>query len=170
MVERSPGHCASYDQICELNVMRVPCQKMRHALTEALFPITRHMKTANSRPAVLIDHLSVEAVDYVMTGAHGVRDLFNEIIFIYTVKEQSAVSAATSLFLYSTYYECFDYLMRDPDTEFMSEIISEPNPRYGIHHRVSLVDRHQSNCVEGGNKVFLRHISMFLCENPHKKS
>ena len=164
-----PGHGISYDQVCELVVMCVPCQKMRHAMTEVLIPITRHLKTTDSRRVVGIDHLSMEADDYGMTGAYVVRDHFSKIIFIHAVKEQSAVNAATSLFLHSIYYGCFDYLMSDPGTEFMSEMISELNSWYGIHHRVSLVDRHQSNGIEGGNKEFLRHITMFLCESRLKK-
>ena len=167
--EKFPGHGISYAQIAEFIAACVVCQKIRHSMTEVLIPIVRHLKTSGPRRVVGIDYLSLEPDDFGMIGVYVVRDHFSKILFIYAVKEQSAINAATSLFLYSIYYGCFDYLASDPGSEFTSELLAELNSWYGIHHRVSLVDRHQSNGIEGSNKEILRHIRAFLCETRFKK-
>ena len=167
--EKFPGHGISYAQISEFISECVICQKIRLGMTNVIVPVVRHLKTSGPRRVVGIDYISLEPDDYHMIGAYVARDHFSKIIFIYAVREQSSVNAATTLFLYSIYYGCFDYLISDPGTEFTSALVAELNTWYGIHHRVSLVDRHQSNGIEGGNKDFLRHIRAFLCETRFKK-
>ena len=40
----------------------------------------------------------------------------------------------------------------------MSQVVKHLNDWFGIRHVVSLVDRHESNGVEGTNKLILRHL------------
>ena len=40
----------------------------------------------------------------------------------------------------------------------MSDMVSQLNEWLGVHHTVSLVDRHQSNGVEAHNREILRHL------------
>ena len=160
-----PGHGISYSQVAEHISNCAVCQKTRLGMTEVLVPIIRHLKNPAPRRVVGIDFLSLEPDKYGMIGVYVVRDHFSKLIFIHSVKEQSAVNAATALFLYSVYFGCFDYLMSDPGTEFTSQILSELNSWFGVHHRLSLTDRHESNGVEGANKDILRHIRAFLSES-----
>jgi hypothetical protein len=44
----------------------------------------------------------------------------------------------------------------------MTEVIRLLNAWFGIHHKVSLVDRHESNGVEGTNKQILRHVKTLV--------
>ena len=162
--EHFPGHGISYSQVSEHISNCIICQKTRLGMNEVIVPIIRHLKNDAPRRVVGIDHLSLEPDRYGMTGAYVARDHFSKLVFIYPVKEQSAINAATTLFLYSVYFGCFDYLMSDPGTEFTSQVVRELNAWFGIHHRVSLTDRHESNGVEGANKDFLRHIRAFLSE------
>lgn len=163
--ENFPGHGISYRQVAEFVSGCIICQKTRHAMTEVLVPIVRHLKgLPGSRSVVGIDHLSLEADKFDMTGVYVARDHFSKFVFIHPVKEQSSVGAATALFLYSVYFGCFDYLMSDPGSEMTSETLRQLNSWFGIHHRVSLTDRHESNGVEGANRDILRHIRAFLSE------
>ena len=87
---------------------------------------------------------------------------FSKLVALYPSKDHSAISLATSLFQYCGTYGAFDTLMSDPGSDLMSEVISHLNRWFGIHHRVSLVDRHESNGVEGTNKQVLRHIKAIV--------
>jgi hypothetical protein len=69
-----------------------------------------------------------------------------------------------SIFSCCVIYGAFSVLMSDPGSEIMSEAVAQVNAWFGIHHRVSLVDRHESNGVEGGNKQVLRHLSKLFME------
>ena len=159
-----PGHGISYAQVADYILGCGICQKVRLGMSETIVPIVRHLKNPGPRRVVGIDFLSLEPDKYGMVGVYVVRDHFTKLVFIYPAKEQSAVAAATTLFLYSVYFGCFDYLMDDPGSDFTSETIRELNQWFGIHHRVSLTDRHESNGVEGANKDLLRHIRSLLAE------
>jgi hypothetical protein len=159
-----PGHGISYAQVAEHLACCLGCQKARLGMNEVLVPIVRHLKNPAPRRTVGCDHLSLDEDKYHMTGVYVVRDHFSKMVFIHPVKVPSSTNAATALFLYSVYYGCFDYLNTDPGSDFTSQVVSELNAWFGIHHRVSLTDRHESNGVEGANKEILRHITVFLNE------
>jgi len=46
----------------------------------------------------------------------------------------------------------FDELWSDPGANFMSEVVSKLSEWMGVCRVISLVDRHESNGVEGTNK------------------
>ena len=69
------------------------------------------------------------------------------------------MSAALAIFTYCVLYGAFDILMSDPGSDLTSEAVAQVNNWFGIHHRLSLVDRHESNGVEGANKQILRHLT-----------
>jgi hypothetical protein len=50
----------------------------------------------------------------------------------------------------------------------MSEVVEHLNKWFGIQHVVSLVDRHQSNGVEGTNKQILRHLKALVMDEKIK--
>jgi hypothetical protein len=52
----------------------------------------------------------------------------------------------------------YDEVISDPGSDFMSQMVASLNSWFGIRHKVSLVDRHESNGVEGTNKQLLRHL------------
>ena len=58
----------------------------------------------------------------------------------------------------------FDEIWSDPGSDFMSQVVKLLNQWFGIRHVVSLVDRHQSNGVEGTNKRILSHLRT-LCHD-----
>ena len=49
---------------------------------------------------------------------------------------------------YMARYGPFDELTSDPGSAFLAEVVQELNSWLDIYHRVSLVDRHESNGCE----------------------
>ena len=73
-------------------------------------------------------------------------------------KSYEAKTIATALFVYFTLFGVFDELWSDPGSDLMSEAVKQLNLYMGIKNVVSLIDRHESNGVEGPNKQLLRHL------------
>jgi len=67
-------------------------------------------------------------------------------------------STVRKLFQYFCTFGMFDELWSDPGANFMSEVVSKLSEWMGVCRVISLVDRHESNGVEGTNKQIIRHI------------
>ena len=52
----------------------------------------------------------------------------------------------------------YDELWSDPGSDLMAEVVQQLSEWMGIRRVISLVDRHESNGVEGTNKQILRHL------------
>lgn len=159
-----PGHGISINEVYNFVNDCPVCQKVRLGMESALVPRTRHLKTRGPRVVVGIDYLSLEKDKHNNIGCYVTRDHFTKQVFIHPVKEHNAVNAATAIFLHCIYFAKFDCLISDPGSEFTSEMISILNSWFGIHHIFSLVDRHESNGVEGANKQILRHLKALICD------
>jgi hypothetical protein len=159
-----PGHGISYSQVAEFVASCPVCQKVRLGMQDALVPVIRHLKTDRPRRVVGCDHLSMETDKNGNTGLYIIRDHFSKIVYLHPTKERNAIALATALFSFAVTYSVFDFLISDPGSEFTSETIECLNKWFGIHHRFSLVDRHESNGVEGGNKQVLRHVRALICD------
>jgi hypothetical protein len=111
-----------------------------------------------------IDYLTICLDKFGMIGLYLLRDHFSKLVFLFPVPAHDSEYAALAIFSCSVIYGAFSILMSDPGSEILSEAVSQVNKWFGIHHRVSLVDRHESNGVEGGNKQVLRHLSKLFME------
>jgi hypothetical protein len=138
-------------------------------MTDSLLPVVRHLKVDSPRRVVGIDHLSLELDSFGNSGAYVIRDHFTKLVGIYPSKSHDAQSAATAIFQYCVTYAAFDLLISDPASEFTSTMLATLNSWFGVHHRFSLVDRHESNGVEGANKQILKHLKTLLCDERIKQ-
>jgi hypothetical protein len=145
------------------------CQKVRLGMETSLVAITRHLKVDGPRRVIGIDYLEMEEDELGNKGCYVMRDHFVHNVFIYPVAEHNATTAATAIFMYCVYFAAFDTLISDPGFDFTSDIIKTLNLWFGIHHRFSLVDRHESNGVEGANKQILRHVKTLICDERIKE-
>ena len=159
-----PGHGISINQVSNFVNDCPVCQKVRLGMESAVVPQVRHLKTRGPRAVVGIDYLSLEVDKHGNIGCYVTRDHFTKQVFIYPVKAHNAVNAATAIFLHCIYFAKFDCLISDPGSDFTSEMIALLNSWFGIHHIFSLVDRHESNGVEGANKQVLRHLKALICD------
>ena len=134
-------------------------------MSSQLVPIVRHLKTLHPGAVVGIDYLTVVLDKFGNVGAYVLRDHHTKLVFIFPVASHNAENAALAIFTYCVIYGGFDILMSDPGSELTSQAVAQVNKWFGIHHRLSLVDRHESNGVEGANKQILRHLTtLFMLE------
>lgn len=162
--KRFPGHGISSKQVQEY-VRDCPlCQKVRLGMETALVPIVRTLNTRGPRKLLGIDYLEMERDSLGNIGCYVTRDMFTKKVFIYPVSEHNATTAATALFLHCVYFAAYDSLISDPGFDFTSDMVKLLNMWFGSHHIFSLVDRHESNGVEGANKQILRHVKTLICD------
>lgn len=153
-----PGHGISQKEISDFLDACPTCQANSSARSTKLVPITRHLKVPNPRDVVGIDYLSLVRDKFGNDGLYILRDHFTKLIYLHPTATKDAYAAAMAIFSYCILYGKYDTLISDPGSDFTSEGIALLNSWFGIHHRVSLVDRHESNGVEGGGKQVLRHL------------
>lgn len=156
--ERFPGHGISQKEISDFLDLCPTCQANSKARSSKLVPITRHLKVPNPRDVVGIDYLSLVRDKFGNDGLYIMRDHFTKLCYFYPTAVKDAHAAAMAVFSYCILYGKYDTLISDPGSEFTSESMALLNAWFGIHHRVSLVDRHESNGVEGCGKQALRHL------------
>jgi hypothetical protein len=159
-----PGHGISADYVREFIASCPVCQKVRLGMQDALIPIIRHLKTEAPRKVVGVDYLSLEQDKFGNNGLYVVRDHFTKYVALYPVSGPTSLNLAHSLFRYATTFGVFDVLISDPGSDLTSGAISQLNNWFGIHHRISIVNRHESNGVEGANKQVLRHLRALICD------
>ena len=154
-----PGHRVPIKYV-EAFVSECPvCQKDRLGLTDSLKPLIRHLKPIHQRSMVGVDTLTVTPVDKF--GNSYLTVVVNHCTkhsYGYAAAQHDALSTATALFQYFTTFGVTDSIISDPGTEFTNEMVQHLHKWFGIRFHFSLVDRHESNGVEGTNKLILRHL------------
>jgi hypothetical protein len=139
-------------------------------MSSTLVPITRHLKTTSPGRVVGIDYLTLVPDKFGNVGVYVLRDHFTKFVYIMPATTHDQVNASLAIFLYSVLYGAFDVLMSDPGSDLTSQAVAEVNKWFGIHHRLSLVDRHESNGVEGANKQILRYLRKLFLDERVKES
>ena len=110
------------------------------------------------RSRVGIDRVTITPADEAgNTNCLVVVDLLTKYTALYPAKDYTALTAAQALFTYFCTFGLYDDIISDPGSDFMSDMVSQLNEWLGVHHTVSLVDRHESNGVEAHNREILRH-------------
>jgi hypothetical protein len=139
------------------------CQKDRLGMVDTLEPIILHLKPDHRRSKIGFDTLVITPPDkdgYCVITVIVV--FYTKLVALYPGKDHSALTAATALFQFCCSYGLFDSLISDPGSEFDNEVIRHLTTWFGIRHVFSLVDRHESNGVEGSNKQILRHLKALV--------
>ena len=132
------------------------CQKDRLGVTDTIERVIQ-----NSR--VGVDRVTGTPPDKQgNNGLIAVIEHFTKHVAVYLSKGLSAKFLAMVLFQYFTTFGLFEEVWSDPGSDLMSETIEQLNKWLGIRHVVSLVDRHESNGVEGSNKRLLRHFKTLV--------
>jgi hypothetical protein len=137
------------------------CQKVRLGMVDSLKPIVRHLKPEHKRSVVRVDTLTVTPIDKF--GNQYIDVLVNhstKFVVLYPKSEHTAISMATSIFQFFCTYGMFDSIISDPGSDLTSEVIKHLTDWFKTKHVFSLVDRHESNGVEGSNKQILRHLNV----------
>ena len=170
--ELYPGHRIPYRLVDEYIQSCAVCQKTRLGLgkQDAIAPIVRHLKPANHRSQIGIDGLTVSPTSY--KGNIGLYVIVNHGTshsFGYVTASFNSTECARALFTYYTTFGTFDSVISDPGSEILSESVTQLNEWLGVTQKVSLVDRHESNGVEGTNKQCLRHLRALIMDERNDK-
>ena len=163
--EHFPGHKIPYRVIEELVATCPTCQKLRLGMVDGISRIVRHLKPAGRRSAVGIDTLTVtpedsEGFKYIFVMVNH----FTKYSVLHPSKKRDAENAALALFSYFACFGLVDEIYSDPGTEFANEIVETLNKWVGVRHKFGLVERHESNGVEGTNKQVLRHLAALVLD------
>ena len=161
MNKHFPGHNIPYRMVSELVANCPICQKDRLGMAPAdtINPIVRTLKPPHQRALIGADTLTITPVD-----KQGRRYLINivvllsKLVYLYPAASNDAKTVATAIFLFCCYYGMFDSLITDPGNEFDNAVVQHLNAWFGISHRFSLVDRHESNGVEATNREVQRYL------------
>ena len=119
-----PGHGIPIRVFMELVAACVICQKYRLGMLDNLKPVVRHLKPPHHRSVIGCDTLEISPRDKF--GNLYVDIIVNhstKLVKLYAKPEKSAVSTATSLFLFMCAYGLFDVIMTDPGSDFKSEVV-----------------------------------------------
>ena len=158
-----PGHGISIRQIEDFISTCPTCQKDRLTMNTALKPVVRHIKPPHQRSAVGVDILSVSPADkFGHVCIIVIINHFTKFAALYPAMNHQAETLARALFLYFTTYGICEEIHSDPGSDLTSEVVEHLHSWFGITHVFSLVDRHQSNGVEGPNKQILRHLKALV--------
>lgn len=163
--EFCPGHKCSFQAVQDYVATCAICVKDRIGMTDNLQPLVRHLKPPHPRAMVGIDTLTITPKDeYGNEYLAVIVNHFMKFVALYPVPDHTAKSAATALFQYMCTYGLVDSIISDPGSEFYNEIVKHLTAWLGVNHVFSLVDRHESNGVEGSNKQILRHLKALVFE------
>jgi hypothetical protein len=127
--------------------------------------VYRTLKPPHRRKAVGVDTLTVtppdkhgnEYVNVVVVHA-------TKLVALYPSPDKSAKAMALALFRFFATYGVYEELLSDPGSDLTSDVVKQLTAWYGVRHVFSLVDRHQSNGVEGTNKSILRHLRALIAD------
>ena len=157
--KRFPGHSISF-RLVEDWVAKCPiCQKDRLGMDTYIEPIYRHLKKEHPRRAVGVDILTVTPADDAGNTCLIVIVVFYiKYVWATPAKEYTAHTVAVALFTFFCTFGIYDELWSDPGSDLMAEVVQKLTEWMGIRRVISLVDRHESNGVEGSNKQILRHL------------
>lgn len=160
-----PNHGIPYKEVEDFVASCPVCQKVRLGRKDALQPIIRHLKGPAYLDAVGVDLLTITPPD---DAGHKYLCVlvryYTKHAFAYPMPNKEAVTVAKALFQYFCTFGICNLLQSDPGSEFTNIVLKQLNDWFGIHHRFSLVDRPQSNGVEGTNKQIVRHLQALVLD------
>lgn len=163
-----PGHGIPFEVVAEMVADCFYCQKLRTDLNsklDKLVPEVKSLLQSDIRASIGLDVEEVTPEDI-----NGNKYLFmivvhrSKLVYAYPSKTKDTITAARALFIFFSLYGIYHEIMSDPGSEYTSGLIDQLTKWYGVGHKFSLVDRHESNGVEGTNKQLIRHL-LFLVQD-----
>ncbi len=159
--QEKAGHNIPFAYIRQFVKKCSVCQKMRGTNFNRKLPsIARHLKVPETTHTVGMDGLTITPPDRNgISYIHVIVNWFTKLVYLHPVKDHTAESAASAVLQYrSLYGPTFLRLVTDPGADYTSNLMKTLAKWSGYEHAFSLVDRHESNGVEGTNKQVIRHI------------
>lgn len=160
-----PGHRIPVRFISDFIQACPTCQVSRIGMIESVRPVVRHLKVPELHTSVGVDLLTVTPADiHGNTALIVIVVFYSKFVFLYPAKDYTDVTLAKALFKFFCTYGIYERLHSDPGSNLTSNTIRLLHQWFGIEHVFSLVDRHESNGVEGTNKQVLRHLRALVAD------
>jgi exodeoxyribonuclease-3 len=155
-----PGHRIPHKKVIDFVTECPTCQKERIGMVDQIKPLIKHLKPEHHRKAIGFDTLTVTPPDdYENQYVDVIVDHYIKHCQLYPYPTHDAMTTATSLFSYLMTWGRYDKVYCDPGSDLTSDTVKELIAKWmGSDQVISIVDRHQSNGVEGTNKQILRHL------------
>ena len=169
--KKYPGHKIPYIMVHELVQTCGNCQKLRLAMNEIdiIQPIHRPLFQENYRRRLGIDTLTVTPPDkYGNQFIYVLVVPTTKLVYTFAAQEHTALNAARALFSFYMLYGIYEIIISDPGTEFTANLLKYLHEWFGNEQMFSVVDRHESNGVEGTNKQILRHLRALVTDKRFK--
>ena len=149
------GHTVSFSQLKNMMDECPLCQKVRFGpIAQLSHPATiRTLKSNEQWLRIGMDHLTITPPDD--QGRQAVliiHEHWSKFTALIPMPDYSATEVARALMQYMCRYGPLAELASDPGSAFLAEVVQQLNNWLGIYHRVSLVDRHESNGCESSIK------------------
>ena len=167
MNKHFPGHNIPYRVVSELVSTCPVCQKDRLGMApfDTIEPIVRTLRPAHQRALIGADTLTITPPDcHGNTKIITIVVIMSKLVYLYPAKTSDAKTVATAIFSFCSHYGLFDSLITDPGSEFDNEVVKHLNSWFGISHKFSLVDRHESNGVEATNREIQRYLRALVMD------
>ena len=111
------------------------------------------------RACIGIDHLTITPPDkYGRQAVLVVHVHHSKFTDLFVLDDYTALEVARALLTFFARYGIFTTIASDPGSAFMSSVVAQLNDWLGIRHKVSLVDRHESNGCERTIREIIRHL------------
>jgi hypothetical protein len=153
------GHGLSYQTIVDYVDNCPTCQKVRTGMRDKLIPVYRTLRPEHQQRVLGIDVMHVSPPsESGSTNIALAKDQTTLFHMLYPRKDHTAESMTGVLFQIYARTGIYDVITTDPGSDFMSEAEAQLNNWFGVAHKVSLVDRHESNGAEnpiGRTKRFI---------------
>lgn len=154
-----PTHGLSQEVVGNMVAQCPHCQKIRMSVDTRLVSMHRtlskfHLHAANGYDTLKVYPANDAGNKYIVV----IVNLFSKYTALYPVANHDAQSLATALLQYYCTYGVAEMIVTDPGSDFTLLVIAYLHHWFGIRHQFSLIERHQSNGVEGTNKLILRHL------------
>ena len=160
-----PGHGLSHRVVQQFVEECPTCQKARLGLTDCFAAKVLSLPASHQRVAIGVDTVTVTPVDKAGNCCIIVVVFLNsKLAWLWPAKDHSAETMALALFNFFCRHGLCDEVRSDPGSDLTSEVIAQVHAWFGIKHVFSLVDRHESNGVEGTNKQILRHLRALVAD------
>jgi hypothetical protein len=160
-----PGHKIATQVVADYVARCAICQKNRQGMVDSIQPIVRHLKPEHKRKTIGVDTLTITPTDkFGNTYLFVIVVHFTKLAWGYPSPTKNASALAKALVTFFSLYGVYDTIVSDPGSDLTSDLTNELEKYFGIKHVFSLVNRHESNGVEGTNKQILRHLRALVHE------
>jgi hypothetical protein len=127
--------------------------------------LDRNVKPEHHRSAIGVDRLTISPPDDLgNSNVIIIVEKHSKFVHLYACKDYTAESLSDAMIRFFSENGLYEDLYSDPGSDLTSEAVAQVLKWFGVNHKLSLVDRHESNGVEPYCKIVLHSLRMFCAD------